>query len=41
MTAVEWFACTAEQQARVRRAFRSSVLAHTGMAEGYDALLDR
>jgi pyrroloquinoline quinone (PQQ) biosynthesis protein C len=41
MTAVEWFARTAEQQARVRRAFRWSVLAHTGMAEGYDALLDR
>jgi pyrroloquinoline quinone (PQQ) biosynthesis protein C len=41
MTAVEWFARTAEQQVRVRRAFRWSVLAHTAMAEGYDALLDR
>jgi pyrroloquinoline-quinone synthase len=41
MTAVEWFARTPEQQARVRRAFRWSVLAHTAMAEGYDALLDR
>jgi len=40
MTAVEWFARTEEQQARVRRAFRWSVLAHTAMAEGYDALLD-
>jgi pyrroloquinoline quinone (PQQ) biosynthesis protein C len=40
MTAVEWFAATAEQQARVRRAFRWSVLAHTAMAEGYDALLE-
>jgi pyrroloquinoline-quinone synthase len=41
MTAVEWFARTVEQQVRVRRAFRWSVLAHTAMAEGYDALLDR
>jgi len=40
MTAVEWFARTAEQQARVRRAFRWSVLAHTAMAEGFDALLE-
>jgi hypothetical protein len=31
---------TAEQQARVRRAFRWSVLAHTAMAESYDALLE-
>lgn len=41
MTAVEWFARTPEQQVRVRRAFRWSVLAHTAMAEGFDALLDR
>ena len=41
MTAVEWFARTPEQQVRVRRAFRWSVLAHTAMAEGVDALLDR
>jgi pyrroloquinoline quinone (PQQ) biosynthesis protein C len=31
---------TREQQARIRRAFRFSVLAHTGMMEGYDRLLD-
>ena len=41
MTAVECFARTPEQQARVRRAFRWSVLAHTAMAEGYDRLLDQ
>jgi pyrroloquinoline-quinone synthase len=41
MKAVEWFAQTAEQQARVRRAFRWSVLAHTAMIEGFDRLLDR
>ena len=41
MTAVETFASTAQQQVSVRRAFRWSVLAHTAMAEGYDALLDR
>jgi pyrroloquinoline quinone (PQQ) biosynthesis protein C len=40
MTAVECFASTYEQQVRVRRAFRWSVLAHTAMAEGYDQLLD-
>ncbi len=39
MKAVEWFASTYEQQVRVRRAFRWSVLAHTAMAEGYDQLL--
>src|SRR5262245_50285678 len=33
MTAVDWFARTPEQQVRVRRAFRWSVLAHTAMAE--------
>ncbi len=32
---------TIEQQARIRRAFRFSVLAHTAMTEGYDCLLDR
>jgi len=41
MKAVEWFASTYEQQVRVRRAFRWSVLAHTAMAEGYDQLLVR
>lgn len=39
MQAVEVFAATYEQQIRVRRAFRWSVLAHTAMAEGYDQLL--
>ena len=39
MRAVEWFASTYQQQVRVRRAFRWSVLAHTAMAEGYDQLL--
>jgi pyrroloquinoline-quinone synthase len=39
MQAVERFASTWDQQVRVRRAFRWSVLAHTAMAEGYDALL--
>ncbi len=39
MQAVEMFASTYEQQVRVRRAFRWSVIAHTAMAEGYDALL--
>lgn len=39
MQAVECFASTYEQQVRVRRAFRWSVLAHTAMAEGYDQLL--
>jgi len=41
MKAVEWFAQTAQQQARVRRAFRWSVLAHSAMIEGFDRLLDR
>lgn len=41
MTAVETFASTAQQQTSVRRAFRWSVLAHSAMADGYDALLDR
>src|SRR5262245_26240031 len=41
MTAVETFASTHLQQVRVRRAFRWSVLAHSAMADGYDALLDR
>jgi pyrroloquinoline-quinone synthase len=41
MTAVETFASTPQQQVSVRRAFRWSVLAHTAMADGYDALLDR
>ena len=41
MQAVEWFASTYEQQVRVRRAFRWSVLAHTAMADGYDQLLVR
>jgi pyrroloquinoline quinone (PQQ) biosynthesis protein C len=41
MTAVESFASTVLQQVRVRRAFRWSVLAHSAMADGYDALLDR
>jgi pyrroloquinoline-quinone synthase len=40
MKAVEWFAQTSQQQARVRRAFRWSVLAHTAMIEGFDRLLD-
>jgi pyrroloquinoline-quinone synthase len=40
MQAVEWFAATAVEQARVRRAFRWSVLAHTAMIEGFDRLLD-
>jgi pyrroloquinoline quinone (PQQ) biosynthesis protein C len=31
---------TREQQARIRRAFRFSVLAHAGMSEGYDRFLD-
>lgn len=31
---------TREQQARIRRAFRFSVLAHAGMLEGFDRLLD-
>ena len=31
---------TREQQARIRRAFRFSVLAHAGMTEGYDRFLD-
>jgi pyrroloquinoline quinone (PQQ) biosynthesis protein C len=31
---------TREQQALIRRAFRFSVLAHKGMAEGYDRFLD-
>lgn len=39
MEAVAAFASTYEQQVRVRRAFRWSVIAHTAMAEGYDALL--
>ena len=41
MTAVETFASTPQQQVSVRRAFRWSVLAHSAMADGYDALLDR
>ena len=32
---------TREQQARIRRAFRFSVVAHAGMTEGYDRYLDR
>ena len=32
---------TREQQARIRRAFRFSVLAHAAMTEGYDRYLDR
>jgi pyrroloquinoline-quinone synthase len=40
MRAVELFAQTAEQQARVRRAFRWTLLAHTHMFEGFDRLLD-
>jgi hypothetical protein len=31
---------TREQQARIRRAFRFSVLAHKGMVEGYDRFLN-
>jgi pyrroloquinoline quinone (PQQ) biosynthesis protein C len=31
---------TREQQARIRRAFRFSVLAHAAMSEGYDRFLD-
>ena len=31
---------TRDQQALIRRAFRFSVLAHTGMIEGYDRFLD-
>jgi pyrroloquinoline-quinone synthase len=31
---------TREQQARIRRAFRFSVVAHAGMSEGYDRFLD-
>jgi len=31
---------TREQQALIRRAFRFSVLAHSGMTEGYDRFLD-
>jgi pyrroloquinoline quinone (PQQ) biosynthesis protein C len=31
---------TLEQQARIRRAFRFSVVAHAAMPEGYDCLLD-
>ena len=31
---------TREQQARIRRAFRFSVVAHSGMTEGYDRFLD-
>ena len=31
---------TREQQARIRRAFRFSALAHSGMTEGYDRFLD-
>jgi pyrroloquinoline quinone (PQQ) biosynthesis protein C len=31
---------TREQQAIIRRAFRFSVLAHSGMSEGYDRFLD-
>ena len=31
---------TREQQARIRRAFRFSVLGHAGMSEGYDRFLD-
>jgi pyrroloquinoline quinone (PQQ) biosynthesis protein C len=32
---------TREQQARIRRAFRFSVLSHAAMTEGYDRFLDR
>jgi len=38
--ALQHCAQTREQQARVRRAFRFSVLAHVGMTEGYDRFLD-
>jgi pyrroloquinoline-quinone synthase len=31
---------TLEQQARIRRAFRFSAIAHAGMSEGYDRFLD-
>jgi len=34
------FGQTREQQARIRRAFRFSVLAHAAMSEGYDRFLD-
>jgi len=39
--ALEHCGQTREQQARIRRAFRFSVLAHAGMTEGYDRFLDR
>ena len=38
--AVRLCAQTREQQARIRRAFRFSVLAHAAMSEGYDRFLD-
>jgi pyrroloquinoline quinone (PQQ) biosynthesis protein C len=38
--ALEHCGQTREQQARIRRAFRFSILAHAGMAEGYDRFLD-
>lgn len=38
--ALEHCGQTREQQARIRRAFRFSVLAHAGMTEGYDRFLD-
>jgi pyrroloquinoline quinone (PQQ) biosynthesis protein C len=40
VTALQHCAQTREQQARVRRAFQFSVLAHAGMTEGYDRFLD-
>jgi pyrroloquinoline-quinone synthase len=38
--ALELCGQTREQQARIRRAFRFSALAHSGMMEGYDRLLE-
>jgi pyrroloquinoline quinone (PQQ) biosynthesis protein C len=38
--ALELCGQTREQQARIRRAFRFSVVSHTGLFDGYDALLD-
>ena len=40
VAALERCAQTRDQQAVIRRAFRFSVLAHTGMTEGYDRFLD-
>ena len=38
--ALELCGQTREQQARIRRAFRFSVVSHTGLLDGYDAILD-